>query len=48
MSGIYNTFQQAKGASSKVFELIEERPEIVDKPGAQVLKGLSGRLSFVG
>ena len=46
MSGIYNTFQQAKGASSKVFELIEERPEIVDKPGAQVLKGFEREIEF--
>ena len=46
MSGIYNTFQQAKGASSKVFELIEERPEIVDKPGAQVLKGFGREIEF--
>jgi ATP-binding cassette, subfamily B, bacterial MsbA len=46
MSGIYNTFQQAKGASSKVFELIEERPEIVDKPGARVLKGFEREIEF--
>ena len=46
MSGIYNTFQQAKGASSKVFELIDERPEIVDKPGARVLKGFENEIEF--
>ena len=46
MSGIYNTFQQANGASSKVFELIEERPEIVDKPGARVLKGFEREIEF--
>lgn len=46
MSGIYNTFQQAKGASSKVFELIEERVGIVDKPGAQVLSGFEGEIEF--
>lgn len=34
MSGIYNTFQQAKGATSKVFETLKEDPEIQEKPGA--------------
>jgi len=46
MSGIYNTFQQAKGSSSKVFELIEEQPEIVDKPGAKVLKSFKKEIEF--
>jgi subfamily B ATP-binding cassette protein MsbA len=46
MSGIYNTFQQAKGASSKVFELIEERPEIVDKPDAWVLQRFEREIEF--
>lgn len=34
ISGIYNTFQQAKGASSKVFEIMEEQPEVVEKSNA--------------
>ncbi|MSO22036.1 MAG: ABC transporter ATP-binding protein [Acidobacteria bacterium] len=46
MSGIYNTFQQAKGSSAKVLELIEERPEIVDKPGARVLKSFEKEIEF--
>ncbi|PYV43918.1 MAG: multidrug ABC transporter ATP-binding protein [Acidobacteria bacterium] len=34
ISGIYNTFQQAKGASSKVFEIMEEPPEVTEKSNA--------------
>jgi subfamily B ATP-binding cassette protein MsbA len=46
MSGIYNTFQQAKGASSKVFELLEELPEVVEKPGALTLSRFEGEIEF--
>ncbi|MBM3803280.1 MAG: ABC transporter ATP-binding protein [Acidimicrobiia bacterium] len=46
MSGIYNTFQQAKGASSKVFELIDQRSEVVDQPGAQILRGFAREIEF--
>lgn len=48
MSGIYNTFQQAKGASSKVFELLEEKPEIAEKPGALGLSRFEREIEFAG
>lgn len=46
LSGIYNTFQQAKGSSSKVFELMMEQPEVVDKPGALGLTCFEKEIEF--
>jgi len=46
MSGIYNTFQQARGASSKVFELMEEPFEVVERPGAMALTEFSEEIEF--
>ena len=46
MSGIYNTFQQAKGSSSKVFELLQEPPEVVEKAGALTLGRFEKQIEF--
>lgn len=46
MSGIYNTFQQAKGASSKVFELMEEPVEVVERSGATPLTRFCSEIEF--
>jgi subfamily B ATP-binding cassette protein MsbA len=46
MSGIYNTFQQAKGASSKVFEIMQEQPDIVEKPNALDLPQFQSEIEF--
>jgi subfamily B ATP-binding cassette protein MsbA len=46
MNGIYNTFQQAKGATSKVFEMMEEQPEVQEKPGAATLGGFQDSIEF--
>ncbi len=48
ISGIYNTFQQAKGASSKVFELIAEKPAVIEKPGSIALSSFEKGIQFVG
>jgi ATP-binding cassette, subfamily B, bacterial MsbA len=47
MSGIYNTFQQAKGASSKVFEIMQEQPDIVDKQNAINLTRFHREIEFL-
>ena len=47
MSGIYNTFQQAKGASSKVFEIMEEQPEVVEKSNAMRLSHFYKDIEFL-
>src|ERR1019366_4719527 len=46
LSGINNSFQQAIGASSKVFELLELDGEIREKPGAKVLPPFSRSIVF--
>ena len=46
LSGINNSFQQAIGASSKVFELLELDDEVREKPGAKVLAPFSRAIVF--
>ena len=46
ISGIYNSFQQAIGASGKVFEIMSESPDVVEKPGALTLKGFRDEIEF--
>ena len=46
LSGINNSFQQAIGASSKVFELLEAHDEIKEIPAAQTLKPFSRSIVF--
>lgn len=42
----YNTVQRSLGASERVFEIIDEVPEIVDAPGAIELGRASGIVEF--
>src|ERR1700739_1594015 len=46
MVGIYNIFQQAIGASHKVFEYLDHPVEIVDRPGAVKLDRFSEAIRF--
>jgi len=46
LSGINNSFQQAIGASAKVFELLELREEIAEKPDARTLLPFSRSIAF--
>ena len=46
LSGINNAFQQALGASAKVFEFLELREEVREKPGAKVLPPFSRAVAF--
>ena len=45
-TGLYTQLQEAAGASRRIFELLDEQPEIADKPGAVKLERVNGRLSF--
>ena len=38
LTGIHNIFQQALGASQKVFEYLDREQQIVEKPGAAKLQ----------
>jgi len=44
--GIYNIFQQALGASQKVFEYLDHKETVVDAPGAPRLTGFQDRIVF--
>ena len=46
LTGISNIFQQALGASQRVFEYIDRPQEIIEKAGAPDLKGLSSAIVF--
>jgi subfamily B ATP-binding cassette protein MsbA len=42
----YNSFQQASGASQKIFEFIDEQDEVVERRKATELKGFEGLIEF--
>ncbi len=44
--GIHNIFEQALGASQKVFEYLDHAEEIVEKPGAPKLETFSRQIVF--
>ena len=44
--GIHNIFEQALGASQKVFEHLDHAEEIAEKPGARRLDGLQTGIAF--
>jgi len=46
--GSYNTIQRSIGAASRVLEIIDEKPEIVDAPDAVELPRVKGEVEFRG
>jgi len=48
MSRIYTTFSSAIGASDRIFDLIDNRPEIEDAPDATEMATIRGRVEFRG
>jgi subfamily B ATP-binding cassette protein MsbA len=46
LTNLHNIFQQAIGASEKVFGYLDEPEEILDKPGARSLDQFRDRISF--
>ena len=46
LSQLYTTYQAGMAALDKIFELLDEEPEIVDKPGALELPRVSGEIRF--
>ena len=46
LTGIHNIFQQAMGASQKVFEYLDRREDIRDRPGARKLKEFRDSIRF--
>ncbi len=46
LTGIHNIFQQAAGASQKVFEYLDREPSLRDRPNAKPLRGLRESIRF--
>ena len=45
-TGLWAQIQEAVGASRRIFELLDEQPEIADAPNAPPLPTVQGRLTF--
>ncbi len=48
LSQLYTTYQSGMAALDKIFELLDEQPELVDAPGAVALPRIRGELRFDG
>jgi ABC-type multidrug transport system fused ATPase/permease subunit len=48
LSQLYTTYQSGMAALDKIFELLDEQPELSDAPGAVELPPLRGELRFEG
>jgi ATP-binding cassette subfamily B protein len=46
LSQLYNTFLAAVAALDKITEVLDEQPEVLDKPGAAALPQIDGHVSF--
>lgn len=46
LAGIHNIFQQAAGASERVFEYLDRKPLVSERPGARELTGLRESIEF--
>jgi ABC-type multidrug transport system fused ATPase/permease subunit len=46
LSQLYTTYQSGMAALDKIFELLDERPELTDAPGAATLPRVHGELRF--
>ncbi len=46
LSQLYTTYQSGMAALDKIFELLDEKPEIVDAPGAGELPRIAGEIRF--
>ncbi|MGZ6706591.1 MAG: ABC transporter ATP-binding protein [Solirubrobacteraceae bacterium] len=46
LSQVYTTYQSGMAALDKIFELLDEQPELTDKPGAIDLPAIRGEIVF--
>ncbi len=46
LSQLYNTFLSATAALDKIIEVLDEEPEVLDRPGAVALAGIDGHVRF--
>jgi len=48
LSQLYNTFLSAVAALDKIVDVLDEEPEVVDRPGAVALEHVAGHVVFEG
>jgi ATP-binding cassette subfamily B protein len=48
LSHLYNTFLSATAALDKIMGVLDESPEVIDRPGARELAQIEGRVAFEG
>jgi subfamily B ATP-binding cassette protein MsbA len=48
IAGLYGQFREGTGAITRVFEIIDTRPTIVDKPTARPMPAVAGRIELDG
>jgi ATP-binding cassette subfamily B protein len=46
LSQLYNTFLSAAAALDKIMDVLDEEPQVVDRPGAQPLPQIAGHVAF--
>jgi ABC-type multidrug transport system fused ATPase/permease subunit len=46
LSQLYNTFLSATAALDKIMDVLDEEPQVLDKPGARELPPVEGRVDF--
>jgi ABC-type multidrug transport system fused ATPase/permease subunit len=46
LSQLYNTFLSATAALDKIMDVMDEEPQVIDKPGARELPPVEGRVRF--
>lgn len=46
--GVYSSFQEAMGATKRVFEILDTKPDVTDAPDAKPLAHVEGRVTFQG
>jgi ABC-type multidrug transport system fused ATPase/permease subunit len=48
LSQLYGTFVSATAALDKIVDVLDQQPEVVDRPGAEPLPRVEGRVAFEG
>jgi ATP-binding cassette subfamily B protein len=48
LAGLYNQLQSALAGAERIFEVLDEKPDIVDLPDAQPLPQIQGKVEFDG
>jgi ABC-type multidrug transport system fused ATPase/permease subunit len=48
LSQLYGTFLSATAALDKIVDVLDQQPEVVDRPGAEPLPRVEGRVAFEG